>query len=921
MRRARLWFLYEFESDKALYNIPIALRLKGRLEVDALRQSISEIVRRHEVLRTSVVAVDGNPVQLIHEAGALELPVLDLRELERDKREEELARLLEEQTGKAFDLGRSPLLRAMLIKMGEEEHVLSLTMHHIASDGWSLGVLAREMGVLYEAYSQRQGSPLQDLPIQYADYAAWQREWLEGEVEHNQLGYWRKQLAGIPGALELPIAKTRPAVPDYQAAVYRFQLSQELVLGLRRVGRKEGATQFMTLLAALQVLLGRYSGETDITVGTPIAARTREETEGMIGFFVNTLVMRTELSGNPSFASLLKRVRETALGAYANQDIPFEKLVEELQPPRDPGRPPLFQVMLVLLNDMKTNWSLPGLSVQDEEVELGREKSDLTVEFRERGEELQGKISYRKDLFDAGMIQRMAGHLQVLLQGMVAHGEMGIEEQELLTGWERNQLLCDWNDTAVEFPPDWCMHELFEEQAEKMPEAVAVAHEDSVLTYGELNRRANRLAHYLRSLGVVPDARVGICVERSLEMIVGLLGVLKAGGAYVPLDPAYPAERLRYMVEDSGPVALLTQGPLRGLVTEISAAAPVVDLSETELWQEQLEINPERASVGMTPQNLAYVIYTSGSTGLPKGVAIPHSALVNFLRSMQQKPGMTPRDVLLSVTTISFDIAALELYLPLITGAQVRILSREAGMDGARLLKELGDGVTMMQATPVSWQMLLEAGWTGTDGLKALCGGEALSHELAKKLIARSSYTWNMYGPTETTVWSLVQDLKQIGERITIGRPIANTKAYILDQRRKLVPVGVVGEICIGGAGVARGYLNRPQLTEERFVHDPFVGAGAGESRMYKTGDLGRWLPDGTMECLGRNDFQVKIRGFRIELGEIEQRMAEHPGIREAAVVAREDTTGDKRLVAYYTCRVPEQEPRKEETGRRRRKK
>jgi amino acid adenylation domain-containing protein len=896
----RLWFLYEFESDKALYNIPVALRLKGPLDVGALGQAISEIVRRHEVLRTGVAAMEGNAVQALHEARPVELPVTDLRTLPAEKREEEVGRRLREEAGTAFDLGCSPLVRAALMRMDDEEHVLALTMHHIASDGWSLGVLAREMGLLYGAYSRQQPSPLEELPIQYADFAVWQREWLEGEIEQAQLGYWRKQLAGMPAALDLPLSRTRQAIPDYQGAVCKIGLSRETAQALRTIGRREGVTQFMALLAALQVLLGRYSGETDIAVGTPIAGRTRKETEGLIGFFVNTLVMRTELSGSPGFTGLLKRVRETALGAYANQDIPFERLVEEFQLPRDPSRTPLFQVMFLLLNDMEANWNLPGLSVGDEEAELGREKFDFTLQFIERGEELQGKISYRADLFDAPIIERMAGHFQVLLQGLLQDGERAIEEQTLFSEQERGQILYEWNDTGAEYPRDRCMHELFQQQVEKTPGAVAVVHEGSALTYGELNRLANRLAHYLRGLGVKPDERVGICVERGLEMIVGLLGVLKAGGAYVPLDAAYPAERLKYMAEDSGLKVLLTQMHLQRLAAEINREGVVVDLSDAGLWQDLPETDPDRA--GTTPRHLAYVIYTSGSTGLPKGVAIPHSALVNFLWSMWQRPGIKAGDVLLSVTTISFDIAALELYLPLVSGAQVRILGREAAMDGARLLQEIQNGVTMMQATPASWQMLLEAGWSGTEGLTALCGGEAVKADLANKLAARSSRTWNMYGPTETTVWSLMEDLKQ-GERVTIGRPIANTKVYILDKRRMPVPVGTVGEIYIGGAGVARGYLNRAELTAERFVRDPFAAETAeGEARMYRTGDLGRWLPDGRIEFLGRNDFQVKVRGFRIELGEIERWLAEHPGVHEAVVVAREDSAGEKMLAAYYTC-------------------
>jgi amino acid adenylation domain-containing protein len=786
------------------------------------------------------------------------------------------------------------------LRLAAEEHVLLLTMHHMISDGWSHGLFWRDLAVLYEAFDTCKPTPLPALPIQYADFACWQRQWLRGEALETQLTYWKQQLAGL-ATLHLPTDYPRPAVQTFRGARHPMVLSQSLVEALKVLSQRHGVTLFMTLLAVFQALLHRYTGQDDIPVGSLIANRNRVEIEELIGFFVNTLVLRTDLSGNPSFRDLLGRVRAVCLGAYAHQDLPFEKLLEELRPQRELSRNPLFQVLFALHNTPRQAPELLGLSVSSLEVDPGTARFDLALDLWETPEGLHGWFEYSTGLFDAATIARIEGHLQTLLEGIVAAPQQRLSMLPLLTADERHRLLVEWNTTGIDSPHDQCIHQIFEAQVAQTPDAVAVVCEGELLTYCELNRRANQVAHYLGTLGVGPEVLVGLCMERSLEMIVGLLGILKAGGAYVPLDPAYPQERLAFMLEDAQVAVLLTQEQLSGELPEHRAHTICLD-TDWKTIAGKSEANPVS---GVTADNLAYVIYTSGSTGSPKGVQILHRAVVNFFNSMSQQPGLTAQDILLAVTSVSFDIAALELYLPLIVGACLVVVSRDVAMDGAQLMKKLANsGATVMQATPATWSLLLEAGWQDSKHLKILCGGEALPCELAVQLLARGSSLWNMYGPTETTIWSAVYPVDLQERSIHIGRPIANTQVYVLDRHLQPIPIGVPGELYVGGVGLARGYLHRPELTAERFIPNPFsTEPGA---RLYKTGDLVRYLPDGNLEFLGRLDDQIKLRGCRIELGEIEAVLGQHPAVRQVVVLAREDAPGDTRLVAYV---VPQQEP------------
>jgi amino acid adenylation domain-containing protein len=779
--------------------------------------------------------------------------------------------------------------------------VLLLVIHHITFDGWSARVFVEELAALYDAFVAGKPSPFPELPIQYADFAHWQRQWLQGEVLERQLSYWKEKLAGSLPSLDLPTDRPRPAVQTHCGARQSSVLSSFPLQALKALSRQEGVTLFMTLLAAFKVLLYRYTGQDDIAVGSPIAGRTHVETEGLIGFFVNTLVLRTDLSGNPTFRELLGRVREVALGAYAHQDLPFEKLVEALQPERDLSRTPLFQVMFNLENIPTKAVKTPSLSIDEFEFDSGVSQFDLALEVIEKDEGLSCLLNYSTDLFDAATIERMLGHYQTLLEGIVADPEERIGVLPLLTEAERHQLLVEWNDTQADYPKDSCIHQLFEAQVERTPDAVALAFKDQQLTYHELNTRANQLAHYLRKRGVEPGVLVSICVERSLEMVVGILGILKAGGAYVPLDPAYPQERLAFMLEDAQVSVLLTQRRLLEKLSEHRARVVCLDTS----WEAIAGESEENPASEVTTNNLAYMIYTSGSTGKPKGVQIQHRAVVNFLNSMHEQLALTNQDVLLSVTTLSFDIAVLELFLPLSVGACITLVSRQVAADGVQLLARLtSSGATVMQATPVTWRLLLEARWQGSQPLKILCGGEALPRELAHQLLRWGVPLWNLYGPTETTVWATAYKVEPEGSSVPIGRPIANTQIYLLDAHLQPVPIGVPGELHIGGIGLARGYLNRPEMTAEKFIPNPFSDEPG--TRLYKTGDLARYLPDGNIEFLGRIDHQVKVRGFRIELGEIETVLGRHPTVRETVVMARKDVLGDNRLVAYV---VPNQKP------------
>ncbi|MGA9545929.1 MAG: amino acid adenylation domain-containing protein [Candidatus Sulfotelmatobacter sp.] len=893
----QVWLHGQLAAGVPLYNEVLILARAGLLDQEALKRSFAEVIRRHETLRTTFAVEDGSPVQVIAEHHEMDLPVTELSGLPGQNREASVLRIATEEARQPFDLTKGPLIRARLLRLSKQNHILVVTLHTIIGDEWSLSILADELAALYEAYSAGEPSPLPDLPIQYADYAHSQREWLQGDVLDRHISYWGKRLADLP-VLELPTDRVRPAVQGFRGAREPLQLSRDLSESLKDLSELEGAPLFVTLVAAFQTLLSRYTGQRDIVVGSIVPGREEVDAENLIGLFAHTVLMRAEIEGDATFRELLRRVRDLSQRDCEYQNMPFDGLVGELQLGRDLSRNPLFQVLVSLTPAMSA--ARGGWEIVNLDVDGGAAKVDLQLQLYDRADGIFARFTYNPDIFDAATISRMAGHFQILLEGVVANPDQRLSKLPLLTQAETHQLLAEWNETRTSYPEDWPLHHLFESQVERTPEATAVVFGNERLTYRELNRRANQLAHHLVSLGVGPDVLVGILVERSLEMVVGLLGILKAGGAYVPLDPAYPSERIAFMLEDSEVVVLLTQHHLLETIPDRRAKVVVLDADWHEIAKKEAK-NPTHTG---GPENLAYVIYTSGSTGKPKGVQIPHRAVVNFLTSMSHTPGMTAADRLLSVTTLSFDIAGLEIYLPLVVGASVEIVSREVSSDGYQLLAKLASsGATVMQATPVTWRMLIEAGWKGTPNLKMLCGGEAVSRKLSTQLLHSGGSLWNMYGPTETTIWSTCSRIAPEHEPIVIGRPIANTDIFILDDLLQPVPIGVAGELHIGGDGLARGYFKRPELTAEKFIASPF--AQDPTARLYKTGDLARYRPNGDIECLGRIDHQVKLRGFRIELGDIESALRQHRGVNDTVVVAREDTPGDKRLVAYF---VPSQE-------------
>jgi amino acid adenylation domain-containing protein len=893
--------------------------VRGRLDPGALAKAVNDVVRRHETLRTTFGTSNGRPVQRIAAEVRIDLPVLDLGALPSAARETEARRIAAAEARQPFDLIHGPLLRVALVRLAADDQLVLVTLHHIVSDGWSLDLFVRELAAFYG------GAVPPPLPVQYADYAAWQRRRLAGPALRAEIEHWRQILEGAPAVLELQADHPRPPVLTYRGGVQGFDLPAPLAAGLTAFGRRHDATLFMVLLAAFQILLARLTGREDLVVGTPVANRDREETEGLIGFFMNTLVLRTSLTGEPGLAGLLPRVRETALAAYAHQELPFEKLVEELKPARDLAHAPLFQVMFSLRRATPPPAFL-GLelgTIPGDDPDTGTAKFDLTLSLVEGVEGLGGGIEHNRDLFDPSTVHRLAGHYAILLAAAVADPGRPLWELPLLTAGESAQLLKEWNNTAEPLPSEPAVHRWIEAQARRRPEAVAVEQRERQLTYAELDARADHLAERLRALGVGPERRVALCVERSPEMVVAVLAVMKAGGAWVPLDPGHPQERLRWILEDTGwPLLVATPGERQAeLAREVGAVVwvdvePPEGASARSPGREPRERGPlhvpepsERATADALPPPpgasstddlLAYILFTSGSTGRPKGVQVARRGLANFLASMAVRPGLGEDDVLLAVTTLSFDISGLELLLPLITGARVVVASRDVAADGPRLAAALAShGATAMQATPATWRLLLESGWAPPAGFKVLCGGEALPGDLAARLGAGGAVVWNLYGPTETTIWSAIERVgADAVERsvVPLGRPIANTQIHLLGSRGEAVPAGVPGELLIGGAGAARGYVGRPDLTAERFVPDPW---GAPGSRLYRTGDLARRLADGRLEFLGRLDHQVKIRGFRIELGEIEAALADHPAVRHAVVVDREAGLGDRRLVAY----------------------
>jgi amino acid adenylation domain-containing protein len=900
----RLWFIDQLEPGNPVYNTPRGVRLRGTLDIAALERALTELVRRHEVLRTTFRDLHGEPVQVIGKAEPFTVTVEDLSGLPEATREEEARRLTLEEAQSPFDLSAGPLIRARLLRLSTAEHVLLLSMHHIVSDGWSMGVLIREVAALYAALTKGEPSPLEELSLQYGDYAVWQRKWLHGEVLEAQLAYWRKQLAGAPPVLELPTDRPRPHVQTFRGAALPFKLSKELAEELRALSRREGVTLYMTLLAGLQTLLARYTGQEDISTGTPIANRRRGEIESLIGFFVNTLVLRTDVSGNPTFRELVGRVRETALGAYAHQDVPFEMLVEVLQPERSMSYTPLFQVLFVLQNAPQEKLELRGLTLDLLDIDSGTTKLDLMLSLEESEEGLEGICEYSTDLFDEATILRLLGHFETLLAGVVNNPDERISQLPLLPQAERRQLLDEWNATTEQFPSDLCVHELFAQQAEQMPDGVAVIFEETQLDYRELNERANKLAHRLHTLGVGAEQVVGVMLERSTEMIVGVLAVLKAGGAYMPLDPEYPPERLAFMLADARARVLLTQQSLVERLPEQSACVVRLD-ADWETIERQSADNPERAA---TPDNAAYVIYTSGSTGRPKAVVMPHRGAVNLINFQVQSSGHEGRLRTLQFASLSFDVSFQEIFPTLCAGGSLVLLREDARRDARELLRVItGQRVERLFLPFVALQHLAEEADREEDVpsrlRQVITAGEQLkiTPHVARLFQRLDGCTLdNHYGPTEThlaTMWRLEGDAGSWTKLPPIGKPIANAQVYVLDDALQPVPVGVTGELYIGGAQLARGYLNRPEQTAERFIPHPFDHDGGG--RLYRTGDLARYSADGVLEYAGRRDLQVKVRGFRVEVGEIEAVLKQHGSVKQAVVTVREDEAGRKRLVAY----------------------
>ncbi len=882
----RLWFLEQLEPGRATYNMPASLRLRGALDVAALEGALTEVVRRHETLRTVFRTLDGEPVQVVAEAAPVRIPVEELRGVPDALREAEASRRASAEAQRPFDLASEPPLRALLLRLDEEEWGMVLTLHHIASDGWSVGVLVREVSALYAALREGREARLPEPPVQYADYAVWQRSWLSGGTLERQLGWWRERLAGAPPLLEIPTDRPRPLVQSERGDRRAFRLPPGTAAALRAVSRQEGTTLFMTLLAAWQLLLGRYAGEEDVVVGTPIAGRTRLETEGLIGFFVNTLVLRADLGGDPTFSALLARVREATLGAYQHQEIPFEKLVEELQPERSLSYTPLFQAMFILQNVPVEELSLGEVRAEPLLAAGDSVKFDLTLGFEERGEEMRGGISFRAELFDPATVERMQAHFSALLAAAAADPGRRISAMELLDRAEREQVLTGWNDTAEPWPEGVCVHQLVSAQALRTPDAVAVAFGGGRLTYAELERRSDRAARALRERGVGPEVCVGVCMERSPEMLVGMLAAWKAGGAYVPLDPSHPEDRLRWMLDDAGVRLLLVRAadpdPVPGFAGERLAL-------DAEL--------PEATGApegGAAPENLAYVIYTSGSTGRPKGVQVEHRSVAALLGWLRGQVRPEERASVLASTSITFDVSVAEIFDTLCWGGKLVLVKNALELAAVPPEEE----VSLAYMVPSAAAELLRMGAI-PPSLRALnLAGEALPAPLAAALYeAGVERVVNVYGPTEDTVYGTCGVVERGAERVTIGRPISNARTYVLDASLRPVPVGVAGELFLAGKGVVRGYLGRPDLTAERFLPDPFGVEPGG--RAYRTGDRVRWLPDGTVEYLGRIDHQVKVRGFRIEPGEIEAVLEDHPGVREAVVVVRDVAPGDRRLVAY----------------------
>jgi amino acid adenylation domain-containing protein len=886
----RLWFIDRLEGSTQ-YHLPAVLRLKGELNKAALEYALQQVVNRHEVLRTVYVEQEGLVNQLVKEKNEWQLAEIEGAFFTENPKA--LQQEINQLVSAPFDLANDDMLRASLIELSGQDHVLVATLHHIASDGWSTAILVKEVAEFYQAFVEQRAALLPSIEVQYTDYASWQRDYLQDELLDKKISYWKEKLNGV-SPVQLPADFKRPAIQQTRGDITGFRIDKGLSQQLQQFSLDNGATIFMTLLAAFKVLLHRYSGQEDICIGTPVAGRQQQELEGLIGFFVNTLALRTQVNGDVSFKDLLQQVKATTMEAYVHQDVPFEKVVENVVKERDRSRSPVFQLMFIMRNTPEVpELSFGNVQVTRQQHAHTTSQFDLTLVITETDNGLFGSVEYCTALYRSESIEKMIAHFNKLLASIINNPGQSIGLLPMLTLAEEHQLLDDFNATGAAYPQDKSVIGLFEEQAGKTPGATAVLFGENQLTYRELNERSNQLAYYLTAKGIGKESLVPICIERGIEMMVGLLGILKTGAAYVPVDPEYPADRIAYMLEDTAAAIIVSSRESR---SKISAETNLDIIELDGDWPTISQQPTANLTIKVDPSQLAYVIYTSGSTGKPKGVMIEHTSVLNLLMSIADTVQFNACSVFMSVTTFSFDICYLELYMPLVMGGKLLLMPRETAMDGFKLAENISIyHPTHMQGTPSTWQLLLDAGWQNEEDIKMLVGGEAVKEDI-KTALTRRGNVWNVYGPTETTIWSTVKRLEE-NETVQIGQPIANTTIRIVNREGQMVPIGVAGEILIGGIGLARGYYNQPALTTSKFIVDRF-STQAG-TKIYRTGDLGRWLPDGNIECLGRIDDQVKIRGYRIELGEIEAVLLQSGLVRQCVVLAREDKAGQKRLVGY----------------------
>ncbi len=888
----QIWFINQLNQDSPAYNIPFAYDIKGDLNVEALKDAINEIVRRHETFRTTFADSDSGPVQVIFPELKIDVPLMDFSS--NVAAEDEIKAFIDDESIRLFDLSKGPLIRASIIKRSDAFYTLFLNFHHIILDHISIVQFAEELSEIYAAYIEGKASPLVEPELQYADYSVWQIENQTHEKLQSKLEFWIEQLKGKPQYLDLPLDSPRPAMQSMIGEEYYLTLPLNLTQRLKNLSREESVSMFITLMSAYAMLFGIYSKQTGVSVGTPFANRSHQpELEKIMGCFINTIPIFTDLSGNPSFKDVLKRVRKMVFSASANQDLPFEMIVEELQPKRDTSFNPLFQVGFTF-QEPPMEIELKNCVSKSQKLHNKSAKFDLLAWLWDSDEGVRGILEFNSEIFERSSVERFARHYQTLLQNAVDNPDAPISDLSILSDEEFEKIIKEWNHTEKTFNKAHTIHGLFEDQCVQCSDKVAAICDGEEFTYAELNERANKLAHYLISHNVKNGDLVGVCLERSLDMLVATLGILKTGACYIPLDPEYPQDRIQYMLENSASKVVVTQSAVQKRIQFPESVESVcIDQSAKDI-AEQSSANP---NVETQKDDLAYIIYTSGSTGKPKGVMVHHGAVSNFLSSMAETPGLNADDTLLAVTTLSFDIAVLELYLPLSQGATVVIATTEEAIDGEDLLDLMEEHkISIMQATPATWRLLLASNWDGDSSLKILCGGEAMPRDLLKDLLPRVKEVWNMYGPTETTVWSSCTLLTDAEAPILIGKPIANTQMYVLDEHLKPVPTGIYGELYIGGEGVTKGYLNRDDLTQERYINNPF---GASGEKLYRTGDLVKFHETGDLEYYQRIDNQVKVRGFRIELGEIESVLTQQEGIEQAVVVVNEARAGDPRLVAY----------------------